>query len=143
MKDADNTSEEGSIDKAVQVMANVAALQHSLPRLFGTLMRGMCHVGMIRSDQLAETFQYAEATLKGADKACDNQVGSMYSLVYEICRTKIDAHLNYALEGFSWVQKNVRDMPNAYCEGLIGYMRSVFDSLGPMDEGSRGEYNNR
>jgi hypothetical protein len=138
MKDADNTSEEGSIDKAVQVMANVAALQHCLPRLFGTLMRGMCHVGMIRSDQLAETFQYAEATLKGADKACDNQVGSMYSLVYEICRNKIDAHLNYALEGFSWVQKSVRDMPNAYCEGLIGYMRNVFDSLGPMDEGSRG-----
>ena len=86
MKDADNTVDEGSIDKAVQVMANIAALQHSLPRLFGTLMRGMCQVGMIRSDQLAETFQYAEATLKGADKACDNQVGSMYSLVYEICR---------------------------------------------------------
>mmetsp|Transcript_9252 Transcript_9252/g.14813 ORF Transcript_9252/g.14813 Transcript_9252/m.14813 type:complete len:446 (-) Transcript_9252:1000-2337(-) len=135
MKDAD--TEEGNIDKAVQVMANVAALQHSLPRLFGTLMRGMTHVGMIRSDQLAETFQYAEATLKGADKACDNQVGSMYSLVYEICRNKIDAHLSYALEGFSWVQKSIRDMPNAYCEGLIGYMRNVFDSLGPMDEGSR------
>jgi exocyst complex component 6 len=137
MKDAENKSDEGSIDKAVQSMANVAALQHSLPRLFGTLMRGMCHVGMIRSDQLAETFQYAEATLKGADKACDNQVGSMYSLVYEICRNKIDAHLTYALEGFSWVQKSARDMPNAYCEGLIGYMRSVFDSLGPMDDGSR------
>lgn len=137
MKDGDNATDEGSIDKAVQVMANVAALQHSLPRLFGNLMRGMCHVGMIRSDQMAETFQYAEATLKGADKACDNQVGSMYSLVYEICRNKIDAHLNYALDGFSWVQKSVRDMPNAYCEGLIGYMRGVFDSLGPMDEGSR------
>ena len=173
MKDADNTVDEGSIDKAVQVMANIAALQHSLPRLFGTLMRGMCHVGMIRADQLAETFQYAEATLKGAgklyvcaavyvvatptfvicthpgfdplflqkiksiDKACDNQVGGMYSLVYEICRNKLDAHLNYALDGFNWVQKSVRNMPNPYCEGLIGYMRSVFDSLGPMDEGSR------
>ena len=137
MKDADNTVDEGNIDKAVQVMANIAALQHSLPRLFGTLMRGMCHVGMIRSDQLAETFQYAESTLKGADKACDNQVGGMYSLVYEICRNKIDAHFNYALDGFSWVAKSCREMPNAYCEGLIGYMRSVFDSLGPMDEGSR------
>eukprot|EP00934_Nitzschia_sp_Nitz4_P002496 Nitzschia sp. Nitz4//scaffold2_size372955//344230//347646//NITZ4_000476-RA/size372955-processed-gene-0.140-mRNA-1//-1//CDS//3329546937//2486//frame0 len=137
MKDTDNTVDEGNIDKAVQVMANIAALQHSLPRLFGTLMRGMCHVGMIRADQLAETFQYAESTLKGADKACDNQVGGMYSLVYEICRTKIDAHLNYALDGFNWVAKSSRDMPNAYCEGLIGYMRSVFDSLGSMDEGSR------
>jgi hypothetical protein len=137
MKDADNMVDEGSIDKAVQVMANIAALQHSLPRLFGTLMRGMCHVGMVRADKLDETFQYAEATLKGADKACDNQVGSMYSLVYEICRNKIDAHLNYALDGFNWVAKTTRDMPNAYCEGLIGYMRTVFDSLGPMDEGSR------
>ncbi|VEU41209.1 unnamed protein product [Pseudo-nitzschia multistriata] len=137
MKDADNSSDEGDIETAVQVMANVAALQHSLPRLFGTLMRGMCHVGMIRSDQLAETFQYAEATLKGADKACDNQVGTMYSKVYECARGKIDAHLTYALEGFNWVQKTCRDMPNAYCEGLIGYIRNVFDSLGPMDEGSR------
>lgn len=137
MKDSGNTVDEGNIDKAVQVMANIAALQHSLPRLFGTLMRGMCHVGMIRADQLGETFQYAETTLKGADKACDNQVGGMYSLVYEICRNKIDAHLNYALDGFNWVAKSARDMPNAYCEGLIGYMRSVFSSLGPMDEGSR------
>lgn len=137
MKDSDHSTDDGDIDKAVQVMANVVALQHSLPRLFGTLMRGMCHVGMIRSDQLAETFQYAEATLKGADKACDNQVGTMYSRVYECARGKIDAHLNYALEGFNWVQKSVRETPNAYCEGLIGYIRSVFDSLGPMDEGSR------
>ena len=137
MKDSEGNAEDGDIDKAVQVMANVAALQHSLPRLFGTLMRGMCHVGMIRSDQLAETFQYAEATLKGADKACDNQVGTMYSRVYECARGKIDAHLNYALEGFNWVQKSVRETPNAYCEGLIGYIRNVFDSLGPMDEGSR------
>jgi hypothetical protein len=137
MKDSDHTTDDGDIDKAVQVMANVAALQHSLPRLFGTLMRGMCHVGMIRSDQLAETFQYAEATLKGADKACDNQVGTMYSRVYECARGKIDAHLNYALAGFNWVQKSVRETPNAYCEGLIGYIKNVFDSLGPMDEGSR------
>ena len=137
MKDAEKTADEGSVDKAVQTMANIAALQNCLPRLFGTLMRGMCHVGMIRADQLAETFQYAEATLKGADKACDNQVGSMYSLVYEICRNKLDAHLNFALDGFNWVARSVRDIPNAYCETLIGYMRSVFASLGPMDEGSR------
>mmetsp|Transcript_23686 Transcript_23686/g.66894 ORF Transcript_23686/g.66894 Transcript_23686/m.66894 type:complete len:1183 (+) Transcript_23686:65-3613(+) len=137
MKDEDNTIDEGSIEKAVQVMANIAALQSCLPRLFGTLMRGMCHVGMIRSNQLEETFQYAESTLKGADKACDNQVGGMYSLVYEICRNKIDAHLNYALDGFNWVAKATRENPNAYCEGLIGYLGGVFASLGPMDEGSR------
>ena len=136
MKGSDN-SNEGNIENAIQVMANVAALQHTLSRLFGTLMRGMCHVGMIRSDQLAETFQYAEATLKGADKACDNQVGTMYSKVYEYARGKIDAHLNYSLDGFNWVQKTCRDVPNAYCEGLISYMKSVFESLGPMDEGSR------
>lgn len=137
MKDSDNVVEEGSVEKAVQVMANISALQHCLPRLFGTTMRGLCHIGLIRAEELDETFIYAEKTLKAADKACDGQVGSTYSLVYEICRTKIDSHLNYSLENFNWVAKSVRDMPNAYCEGLIGYLRSVFASLGPMDEGSR------
>jgi exocyst complex component 6 len=61
----------------------------------------------------------------------------MYSLVYEICRNKIDGHLNYALDGFNWVAKTERTVANAYCEGVVGYMRKVFDSLGPMDEGSR------
>ena len=137
LKDTDNVLEEGSVEKAVQVMANISALQHCLPRFFGTLMRGLCHIGLIRAEELEETFAYAEKTLKGADKACDAQVGSTYSLVYEICRSKIDSHLNYALESFNWIAKTVRDMPNAYCEGLIGYLRSVFASLGPMDEGSR------
>jgi hypothetical protein len=137
LKDTDNVLEEGSVEKAVQVMANISALQHCLPRLFGTLMRGMCHIGLIRAEELEETFAYAEKTLKGADKACDAQVGSTYSLVYEICRSKIDSHLNYALESFNWIAKTARDTPNAYCEGLIAYLRSVFASLGPMDEGSR------
>ena len=137
MQDGDSMLEEGSVDKAVQTMANIAAVQHSLPRLFGTIMRGMCHVGMIRSDQLDETFQYAEARLKGAEKSCDSQVGHMYNLVYEICRGKIDSHINFALDNFQWVSKAARDMPNAYCEGLIQYLRTVFSQLGPMDEGSR------
>lgn len=137
MQDGDSMLEEGAVDKAVQTMANIAAVQHSLPRLFGTIMRGMCHVGMIRSDQLDETFQYAETRLKGADKSCDAQVGHMYNLVYEICRGKIDSHINFALDNFQWVSKAARDMPNAYCEGLIQYMRTVFSQLGPMDEGSR------
>jgi exocyst complex component 6 len=100
VKNHENQAYDGNIDKVVHSMANVAALQHSLPRLFRTLMRGMCHVGMIRSDQLIETFQYAEATLKGANKACD-KVGSMYSLEYEICRNKFGV----CAGGFSWVQK--------------------------------------
>lgn len=137
MKDSENVVQEGSVDKAVQVMANIAALQHCLPRFFGTLMRGMCHIGLIKSEELEDTFAYCEKTLKGADRSCDSQVGSTYSLVYEICRNKIDSHINYALENFNWVAKATRDMPNAYCEGLIGYLRSVFASLGPMDEGSR------
>jgi hypothetical protein len=137
MQDGETMLEEGSVDKAVQTMANIAALQHSLSRLFGCIMRGMCHVGMIRSDQLDETFQYAEMRLKGADKACDAQVGHMYNLVYEICRGKVDSHINFALDNFQWVSKAARDMPNAYCEGLIQYLRTVFSQLGPMDEGSR------
>ena len=137
MKEASNKGDNVTVEGAVQIMANINALQQSLPRLFGTLMRGLCHIGMIRSDQLAETFQYAEITLKNADKQCDNQVGGMYSMIYEICRTKIDGHLTYALDGFNWVARSARNNPNPYCEGLIGYMRSLFDALGPMDEGSR------
>ena len=137
MKDSDNVVDEGSVEKAVQVMANITALQHCLPRLYGTLLRGMCHVGLIRADEVEETFQYADKSLKGADKACDAQIGSTYSLVYEICRSRIDTHITYALENFNWVAKAARDMPNVYCEGLIGYLKSVFSSLGPMDEGSR------
>ena len=137
MQDGESILDEASVEKAVQTMANIAALQHCLPRLFGSTMRGMCHVGMIRADQLDETFQYAEKTLKGADKACDGQVGTMYNLVYEICRGKIDSHINFALENFQWVSRAARDMPNAYCEGLIHYLRTVFSSLGPMDAGSR------
>jgi exocyst complex component 6 len=137
MKDSDHVVDEGSVEKAVQVMANLTALQHCLPRLFGTLIRGMTHVGLIRSDEIEETIQYAEKILKNADKACDAQIGSTYSLVYEICRNRIDTHINYALENFNWVAKFARDMPNAYCEGLCGYLKSVFASLGPMDEGSR------
>jgi hypothetical protein len=137
MKDSDNVVDEGSVEKAVQVMANITALQHCIPRLYGTLLRGMCHVGLIRADEVEETFEYADKSLKNADKACDAQIGSTYSLVYEICRSRIDTHVTYALENFNWVAKSIRDMPNAYCEGLIGYLKSVFASLGPMDEGSR------
>eukprot|EP00977_Amphora_coffeiformis_P003452 scaffold638_cov168-Amphora_coffeaeformis.AAC.34 len=137
MKDSDNVIDEGSVEKAVQIMANITALQHCLSRLYGTLLRGMTHVGLIRADEVEETFQYADKSLKAAEKACDAQIGSTYSLVYEICRSRIDTHITYALENFNWVAKATRDMPNAYCEGLIGYLKSVFASLGPMDEGSR------
>lgn len=137
MKDSEHTVDEGSVEKAVQVMANITALQHCLPRFFATLIRGMTHIGLIKADELEEALAYSEKTLKAANKACDAQIGSTYSLVYEICRNKIDSHINIALENFQWVAKSVREKPNAYIEGLIGYMRSVFSSLGPMDEGSR------
>ena len=137
MKDSDNTVDEGSVEKAVQVMANITALQHCLPRFFATLIRGMCIIGLIKGDELDETLEYTEKIVKAADKACDAQIGSTYSLVYEICRNKIDHHINFALENFNWVAKTVREKPNLYCEGLIGYLKSVFNSLGPMDEGSR------
>jgi hypothetical protein len=87
MQDGDSMLEEGSVDKAVQTMANHCCCStSSSSSLWELIMRGMCHVGMIRSDQLDETFQYAEARLKGAEKSCDSQVGHMYNLVYEICR---------------------------------------------------------
>uniref|UniRef100_A0A7S2UJB9 Exocyst complex subunit EXOC6/Sec15 C-terminal domain-containing protein n=1 Tax=Attheya septentrionalis TaxID=420275 RepID=A0A7S2UJB9_9STRA len=137
MKDSFEHLDELTVEQAVQITANINALQASLPGLFGTIMRGLCHVGMIHSDKLEDTFQYADSALKGADKSCDAEVGSMYSLVYEICRNKIDMLINFSLENFQWVSKSSRDMPNAYCESLIEYMRATFKHLQPMDEGSR------
>ena len=61
-------------------------LESSLPRLFGTFMRGLCHIGLVKADQVEQTFEYADSVLNGACKACDKQVAHMYSLVYEICR---------------------------------------------------------
>jgi hypothetical protein len=134
---SDNAVGEGSVERAVQVMANISALQQALPRFFGTLLRGMFHVGLVRGAEVDETFTYAEKVLKASDKACDAQVGSTYSLVYEICRNKIDSHINISLENFQWVAKSFRETPNPYCEGLVGFLKSVFSALGPMDEGSR------
>lgn len=137
MKDSDNVVVEGSVDKAVQVMANISALQHSLPRFFATVLRGLFHIGLVRADEVEETFAYSEKALKAADKSCDAQVGGTYSLVYEICRTKIDSQINMSLDNFNWVAKSFRESPNPYCDALIGYLRTVFAALGPMDEGSR------
>ena len=98
--------------------------------------------------------------LKGASKSCDTQVANMYSVVYEICRNKIgkwsdqanvfdfpwlfktltrasDMLFDFSLENFSWVCKSARDSPNAYAESLVEYMRTTFQCLGPMDDGSR------
>ena len=136
-KDRDAMLDEASVEKAVQAMANIAALQHCIARLFGILMRGMCHCGMIRADQINDTFQYAETALKGADRQCDFQVGQMYNLVYEICRKKIDENMKITLEIVQWTGKGQREVANPYCEALVQYLRTVFLSLGPMDEGSR------
>lgn len=136
-KDSDSIQEEADIIKAVQVMANLLALQKCLPRLFGTLMRGMCHVGLIRSHEVDDTFSYAEKTLKGANKACDAQVGGMYTMVLNVCKQKLDSHINTGLANYNWVAKAERDMPNTYCQIIIDYLSTVFASLGSMDEGSR------
>lgn len=135
---ADRSSDtENNVEKAVQIMANISAVQHCLPRLFGTIIRGLFHLGVVRSDEVDLTIVYAEKALKASDKACDSQVGSAYSFVYEICRNKIDTHITTGLENFNWVAKAARESPNAYCESVIAYLKSVFGALGPMDEGSR------
>ena len=36
-----------------------------------------------------------------------------------------DSHINFALDNFQWVKKAAREIPNAYCEGVIQYLRSV------------------
>lgn len=137
MKDGYTHFDELTVEQAVQITADISALQSALPRLFGTIMRGLCHIGLVKSEQVEETFEYAESVLKGANKSCDKQVANMYSSVYEICRNKIDMLIDFSLENFSWVARSVRDSPNAYAESIVEYMRGTFQCLGPMDEGSR------
>ena len=137
MKDGYSHFDELTVEHAVQITADISALESALPRLFGTFMRGLCHIGLVKADQVEQTFEYADSVLSGACKACDKQVAHMYSLVYEICRNKIDMLIDFSLENFSWVCKSVRDSPNAYAESIVEYMRTTFQCLGPMDDGSR------
>ncbi|KAL7546319.1 hypothetical protein ACHAWF_009648 [Thalassiosira exigua] len=137
MKDGYAHFDELTVEQAVQITADISALESALPRLFGTVMRGLCHIGLVKADSVEETFDYADAVLNNACKSCDAKVADMYSVVYEICRNKIDMLIDFSLENFSWVCKTVRDAPNAYAESLVEYMRSTFQCLGPMDDGSR------
>ena len=137
MKDGYTHFDELTVEQAVQITADIAALESTLPRIFGTVMRGLCHIGLVKADQVDQTFEYADSVLKGASKSCDTQVANMYSAVYEICRNKLDTLIDFSLENFSWVCKTVRDTPNAYAESIVEYMRATFQCLGPMDDGSR------
>ena len=129
--------DELSVEQAVQIKANLCALQHALPRLFGTLMRGLCHVGLVRAEHLEEAFSYADKALVGADKACDREVGDMSADIFNKCIHDIDMVLNFSLENFSWVAKSFNDRATGYAESLVEIMRNKFRCLGPLDEGSR------
>jgi len=129
--------EEIAVSDAVQVTANITALQNVLPRLFGTLMRGLCHVEMAEAEELDESFEYADERLKGADKSCDQEIGSMFNTIFQICRSKIDTLINFSLDNFQWIARTTRDSPNTYCESLIEYLRTTFKSLTPLDDGSK------
>lgn len=137
IKDGYEHFDELSVPEAVQITANIASLQNCLPRLFGILIRGLCHVGMVPEDQLNETFDYAEETLTRADKACDAQVAGMFNSVYELCRNKIDTLLHFSLDNFQWVARSARETPNTYCESVIEYLRTIFKCLKSLDEGSK------
>ena len=43
IKDGYEHFDELSVPEAVQITANIASLQNCLPRLFGVLIRGLCH----------------------------------------------------------------------------------------------------
>jgi hypothetical protein len=137
IKDGYEHLDELSVPEAVQLTANIASLQGCIPRLFGTLIRGLCHVGMVPEGQLNETFKYADAALVRADKSCDQQVATMFNSVFELCRNKIDTLLQFSLDNFQWVAKSTRYTPNTYCDSLIDYLRKIFRSLQSLDEGSR------
>jgi hypothetical protein len=108
-----------------------------MKRFYGTIMRGLCHVGLVRSENLDDSFLYADTMLERSRKACESDIGAMYSVVYEITRNKLDTLIDFSLENFQWISRSARDTPNAYVESLIEYMRTTFSCLAPMDEGSR------
>eukprot|EP00554_Chaetoceros_debilis_P016952 CAMPEP_0194117436 /NCGR_PEP_ID=MMETSP0150-20130528/31366_1 /TAXON_ID=122233 /ORGANISM="Chaetoceros debilis, Strain MM31A-1" /LENGTH=1466 /DNA_ID=CAMNT_0038808447 /DNA_START=61 /DNA_END=4458 /DNA_ORIENTATION=+ len=137
IKDGYEHFDELSVPEAVQITANIATLQNCLPRLFGTLIRGLCHVGMVPEDRLNDTFAYADEALGRSDKACDQQVAGMFNSVYELCRNKIDTLLHFSLDNFQWVARSERDTPNTYCESLVEYLRTIFKCLRSLDEGSK------
>jgi len=129
--------DEVPVTTAIQMTANISALSATLPRLFGTVMRGLCQCGLVKADSIEETFAYADEALKRTENSCENEGGSMYSLVYEVSRNKIDVLMNFSLENFNWVAKSTRTTPNTYAESLIEYMKTTFSNLTPLDEGSR------
>lgn len=124
-----------TVEQAVQITANLTSLQVALPRLFGCLMRGLCHVGMIHSQHLEECFQYAESTLAGANKTLDTEVAAMYTVLETVCKKKIDEHINISLVNFQWIAKSERTLPNVYIESLINYMRQTFEAVSLLDDG--------
>jgi len=133
---SDSALYELSITTMIQISVNLSALQSCLPRLFGTITRGLCHIGVVQAENVNAAFEYADSSLQKAYKACDNEVGGLYSLVSESLRNKIDAMLKFALDKFQWVSKAARTIPNTYCDGLIEYLKSTFRFLSAMDEGS-------
>jgi hypothetical protein len=66
MKDHDNVMEEADVNKAIQVMANLLALQNCLPRLFGVLMRGMLN----RREGLRVSNHYSKLSVSLVLKEC-------------------------------------------------------------------------
>jgi exocyst complex component 6 len=66
MKDHDNVMEEADVNKAIQVMANLLALQNCLARLFGVLMRGMLN----RREELSVPNHCAELFASLVVKEC-------------------------------------------------------------------------
>lgn len=129
--------DELEVDKAVQIMANLHAFQCTLKRIFGTIARGLCHVGLVRGDNLEETFSYADKTLELSQRKCESEVSHMSSIVYDIVKNKVDSLLDYSLDTVNWVSCSTRDMPDVYVETITTYLRSTFSDLDPMDEKSR------
>lgn len=60
MKEGYTHFDELTVDQAVQITADISALESALPRLFGAVMRGLCHIGLVKTDQVEATFEYAD-----------------------------------------------------------------------------------
>ena len=96
--------EQAEVEIAIQMTANISSLLATLPRLFGVIFRGICHIGLAKGDAIEETFAYADDALKRAENECENEYGALYSMVYEISRNRIDVCTFYCFRNGKIVQ---------------------------------------
>lgn len=122
---------------AIQMTANMNALLQSLPHLYAVVVKGMCHIGLVRAENVEDVFRYADASLVRAEDKCKGEYSSCYSAVYEISRNKINELINFSMDNVDWVRPKVTGEQSGHVQTLISFMRNMFSTLDHLDASSR------